>query len=132
MTGFLDACHTLVGRSTGNQFDLDSVRHLEIKIKFENFQNLADFSQNRSRPGFEPGTSRTLSGNHTPRPTRHGYLFILKSFDRRPLTDPSGLKLLLPFQLCQIKICRKTKKSRNHVFSVQLTAIKVGYLFNRD
>ena len=22
-----------------------------------------------ARPGFEPGTSRTLSGNHTPRPT---------------------------------------------------------------
>ena len=28
--------------------------------------------KSRSRPGFEPGTSRTLSGNHTPRPTRLG------------------------------------------------------------
>ncbi len=27
--------------------------------------------QNRARPGFEPGTSRTLSANHTPRPTSH-------------------------------------------------------------
>ena len=26
---------------------------------------------NRARPGFEPGTSRTLSENHTPRPTSH-------------------------------------------------------------
>ena len=25
----------------------------------------------RARPGFEPGTTRTLSGYHTPRPTSH-------------------------------------------------------------
>ncbi len=28
---------------------------------------------NWARPGFEPGTSRTLSENHTPRPTSHPF-----------------------------------------------------------
>ncbi len=28
-------------------------------------------SISRARPGFEPGTSHTLSENHTPRPTNH-------------------------------------------------------------
>ena len=44
-----------------------------LERKHEKYIVLAAYTEKkgRARPGFEPGTSRTLSGNHTPRPTSH-------------------------------------------------------------
>ena len=56
---------------------------------------LFDKVSGRARPGFEPGTSRTQSENHTPRPTSLASLSIFSLFEARRMCEHCI------FQLCK-------------------------------
>ena len=82
LLGLCQTLHRLMYMQRGMHFILFIVYHSQWISKTNgNVQTIIkeviwNIVQNRARPGFEPGTSRTQSENHTPRPTSHMLLMV--------------------------------------------------------